>query len=85
MKVSFFFYLCSMEKIVKEYIDAILSTGAVFWDEEKYTFEQYEQIITEAVRSVCEEHLEQGDGEIEDYDYLEWCIKERCNRALGNE
>lgn len=73
-----------MKPIVKEYIDTILSTGAVFWDEEKYTFEEYERIIAEAVRNVCEEHLEQGDGEIEDYDYLEWYIKERCDRMLGN-
>lgn len=77
----FFSYLCGM---IQDYIDTIISTGAVFWDEEKYTFEEYERIITEAVRSVCEEHLEQGDGEIEDYDYLEWCIKERCDRLLGN-
>lgn len=70
--------------MIQDYIDTIISTGAVFWDEEKYTLEEYERIITEAVRSVCEEHLEQGAGEIEDYDYLEWCIKERCDRLLGN-
>ena len=73
-----------MKPIVNEYIDTILSSGDIYWDEDKYTFEQYEKIIAEAVRSVCEEHLEQGDGEIEDYDYLEWCIRVKCDKALGN-
>lgn len=73
-----------MKPIVKEYIDTILSSGDIYWDEEKYSFEEYERIIAEAVRSVCEEQLEQGDGEIEDYDYLEWCIRVKCDKALGN-
>ena len=35
---------------IEDYVDEICDFGDIYWDTEKYTYEQYRSIITECVK-----------------------------------
>ena len=70
---------------IEEYTDEICDSGSVYWDTDKYTYEQYRSIITECVRKEVEWDYKQNDGEIDDWDYFEYRVRTACDKALGNE
>ncbi len=70
---------------IEKYVDEICDLGSVYWDTEKYTYEQFRRIITKCVKSEVDYEYEMNDGEIDDWDLFEYNVRKACDRALGSE
>lgn len=53
------------------------------WDENKYTEDEAKKIIKEAIARVAEREYKANDGEIDDWDFFEYCAINECKTALG--
>ena len=53
------------------------------WDESKFTEAEAKKIIKEAISRVAEREYVANDGEIDDWDYFEYCAINECKSALG--
>ena len=53
------------------------------WDESKFSEAEAKKIIKEAISRVAEREYEANDGEIDDWDYFEYCAINECKSALG--
>ena len=70
---------------IEEYVDEICDFRDIYWDTEKYTYEQYISIITECVNREVESEYKMNNGEIDDWDYFESRVRIECDKALGND
>jgi len=70
---------------IQETVEEILQSDKVYWNEDKFTFDEYEAIIRQAVEEVTESHYSMNDGEIDDWDMWESDVVLKANELLGND
>ena len=70
---------------IEKYVDEIIGDGKVFWDEERFTYEQFRSIVKKCVKEEADFEYELNDGEIDDWFYFGCNVVSACNRELGND
>ena len=84
--LKYYFYLCKKE-VSMGTVDLDYYTEEylldINWDENKYTEEEARNIIKETISRVAEAEYEDNEGEIDDWDFFEYCAIRECKSALG--
>ena len=70
---------------IQETVEEIVQSDKVYWDEDKFTFDEFEALIKQAVEEVTEWHYSMNDGEIDDWDVWESDVMSKVNELLGND
>ncbi len=68
---------------IESFVEELIETE-IYWDEDKYSFEEFKRIVTECVTKEVESEYKQNDGEIDDWDFFEYNCRYACDKALGN-
>lgn len=67
-------------------LDEFITSGNIYWDEKKFTFDEYADKIKQAIVKVTQLHYAASDDEeIEDWDVWESDVIDEANKLLGND
>ena len=67
-------------------LDEFITSGNIYWDKEKFNFDDYSDKIKQAIEKVTNLHYEASDDEeIEDWDVWESDVIDEANKLLGND
>ena len=69
---------------IEQFVEELTCDDSIFFDDEKYTYDEYLRIVTECVTKEADEEYKRNDGEIDDWDLFEYNCRYACNKALGN-
>lgn len=72
-----------MDRINVERLSEILAEQ-VFWDEERFSSEEFMAIIRKAIEDNIPFYLD-DDGEIDDWEMFEYDARQDANKLLGND
>ena len=57
----------------------------VYWNEEKYSYDEFMAILKRVIEDIASYNYEKFDDEIDDWDVFEYDIRCEANRVLGND
>ena len=57
----------------------------VYWDEDKYSYDEFMAILKQVIEDVASYNYKMFDGEIDDWDVFENDIRNKANKVLGND
>ena len=67
-------------------LDEFITSGNIYWDEKKFTFDEYSDKIKQAIEKVTNLHYAASDDEeIEDWEVWESDVYDEANKLLGND
>lgn len=67
-------------------LDEFITSGNIYWDEKKFTFDEYADKIKQAIVKVTQFHYAASDDEeIEDWEVWESDVIDEANKLLGND
>lgn len=67
-------------------LDEFITSGNIYWDEKKFTFDEYSDKVKQAIEKVTNLHYAASDDEeIEDWDVWESDVIDEANKLLGND
>lgn len=67
-------------------LDEFITSGNIYWDKEKFNFDDYSDKIKQAIEKVTNLHYAASDDEeIEDWEVWESDVIDEANKLLGND
>lgn len=69
---------------IESFVSDLIESDDIYWDEDKYSYEEFRRIVTECVTKEAEYEYKMNDGEIDDWDFFEYNCRCACDKALGN-
>lgn len=68
----------------EDYLETMTMSDAIFWDCGKYTFDEYQQVLSEALDEVVETYTHDGVFYVDDWDAFDNETRILANEKLGN-
>lgn len=75
-----------MDKETKlDYLDMLSTSNNVYWDEDKYTFDEFQNIIMEAIEKTVKTYTIKNQFIVDDWDMFDSDLVHFTNQLLGND
>lgn len=75
-----------MDKETKlDYLDLLSTSNNVYWDEDKYTFDEFQNIIMEAIEKTVKTYTINNQFIVDDWDMFDSDLVHITNQLLGND
>lgn len=69
----------------EDYLDMLSTSDNVYWDESKYTFDEFQSILEKAIDNTVNQYTRNGNFYVEDWDVFDSDLVDTANKLLGND